>query len=165
MASSLRHTIEQLTHSFTTAVLAAIRAASLDELLEETGRGAGREGRAALARSAAKGVTKGGRLMRRSAEELAELVDRIVALLAEHPEGLRAEQIREELGLESKELPRPLSDGLAERRITKSGQKRATTYFAGKGHAGVGKRGRRAKGKAKRGAAEPTSTNGAPAAS
>ena len=43
---------------------------------------------------------------------------------------MRAEQIRSELGMEAKEMPRILSEGLATRRLRKRGQKRATTYYA-----------------------------------
>jgi hypothetical protein len=57
-------------------------------------------------------------------------VDSIVSLLERRPDGLRAEQIRAELGLEAKELPRPIAEALASKRINKQGQKRATTYFA-----------------------------------
>jgi len=62
-------------------------------------------------------------------KDIAALVNEIVALVAQHPEGLRAEQIREALSLEAKELPRPLNDAVASGRLKKSGQKRATTYF------------------------------------
>jgi hypothetical protein len=58
------------------------------------------------------------------------MVDDIVTLLGKHPEGLRSEQIRAELDCQAKELPRPLADALEAGRISKSGQKRATTYFA-----------------------------------
>jgi hypothetical protein len=75
--------------------------------------------------------TASGRLARRSAEDIGGVVDSIVSLLEQHSEGLRAEQIRGALGLDAKELPRPLADGLAAGTITKTGQKRATTYFAG----------------------------------
>lgn len=81
--------------------------------------------------------TATGRLARRSASDIGSLVDSIVSLLGQHPNGLRAEQIRGTLGLDAKELPRPLADGLAAGTITKTGQKRATTYFAnGKGGRG-----------------------------
>ena len=61
------------------------------------------------------------------------MVDSIVDLLTRKGGGLRAEQIRAELGCDPKELPRPLADALASGRVTKTGQKRATTYFAGNG--------------------------------
>lgn len=73
--------------------------------------------------------TATGRLARRSIEDIGSVVESIVALLQSHPDGLRAEQIRGALGLEAKELPRPLADGVAAGTLTKTGQKRATTYF------------------------------------
>ncbi len=131
--SNLRSTIHQLAAEFAAGVLEAIRAASLQEILAETGgrRGLGRAG--ALAAGLAAGGArfgKGGRLARRSAGDISGMVERIVTLLASKPEGLRAEQIREELGLEAKELPRPIAEALRSRKIGRSGQKRATTYFA-----------------------------------
>jgi hypothetical protein len=57
------------------------------------------------------------------------VIEQIVSLLKSNPGGLRAEQIREELGLQAKELPRPLKEALDSGRLGKSGQKRATTYF------------------------------------
>lgn len=58
------------------------------------------------------------------------MIESIVELLQKSAGGLRAEQIRSALGVEAKELPRPLADALSAGRLTKSGQKRATTYFA-----------------------------------
>ena len=79
------------------------------------------------------------------------MVDAIVELLGKNAGGLRAEQIRDALGVEAKELPRPLADALEAGRVTKSGQKRATTYFAGGGGgASAGARGRKAGGRKKR---------------
>jgi len=54
----------------------------------------------------------------------------VTSLVKKHKEGLRAEQIREELGLQAKELPRVLKEGLSSRKLKSKGQKRATTYFA-----------------------------------
>jgi hypothetical protein len=68
------------------------------------------------------------RLPRRSPTDIAAVVEQIARLLAEHREGLRAEQIRAALGVSPAELPRPLKEGLATRRFAKSGEKRATTY-------------------------------------
>jgi uncharacterized Zn finger protein len=76
--------------------------------------------------------TRDARRARRSASEIAETVDEIVALLKRHPNGLRAEQIRDALGLPSAALPRPIAEGLSRKRLLKKGQKRATTYFAGR---------------------------------
>jgi hypothetical protein len=54
----------------------------------------------------------------------------MVALLRAHPTGLRSEQIRAELGLRANEMPRPIAMALSKKKIRKTGQKRATTYFA-----------------------------------
>lgn len=70
------------------------------------------------------------------------MIESIVEALQKSGSGLRAEQIRETLGVEAKELPRPLAEAISSGRITKSGQKRATTYFAsgGASTASAGKR-------------------------
>jgi Fic family protein len=50
--------------------------------------------------------------------------------MKKHKDGMRAEQIREKLGLQAKEMPRVLKEGLATKLLSKKGQKRATTYLA-----------------------------------
>ena len=155
--TTLRSTISQLANEFAAGVLEAIRGASLQEILAESGAGGGvkaRRGRPPAAEAGrgaapvAKRRGRGGRLGRRSAGDIAGLVQQIVQLLEGNPEGLRAEQIREQLGLEAKELPRPIAEALSSRKIAKQGQKRATTYFARAGG------GARAKGGAKAGGAK-----------
>lgn len=152
--SNLRSTIESLASHFATSVIGALRGASLDELLDvahgTAGVGSRPRGRvvaaAAMETSAAKPARagrprgRGGRLGRRSATDIADMIEAIVQLLQKNPSGLRAEQIRESLGVEAKELPRPLADALEQNRVTKTGQKRATTYFAGSGDSGGAKR-------------------------
>jgi hypothetical protein len=159
MATSLRSTIDALAAQFASGVLSAIRSASLEEILEETGarpaRPAARPARAAAparrpapaakapaaqapsapAPAGKRKLGKGGRLARRSAKDIGKMLDQIVALLQKSPGGLRAEQIRDGLGLLSKELPRPLAEGVRQKRFSKKGQKRATTYFIGAGGA------------------------------
>ncbi|AKU94986.1 hypothetical protein AKJ09_01650 [Labilithrix luteola] len=130
---SLQNTIESLASSFATKILAALREANLTELADIAGDEVG-NGRAVKVTSVPKG--KGGRLQRRSTDDLAEMVERIAGLLAKEVAGLRAEQIREALGVEKKELPRPIQEGLASGRFAKSGQKRATVYTLGKGKKG-----------------------------
>lgn len=147
--SNLRSTIDRLASQFAGSIIEALRGASLDELMDVAGTrgGAGRRGRgmgggiAAAAAGAELGARRrgrGGRLGRRSADDIARMIDSIADLLAKHPEGLRAEQIRESLGVEAKELPRPLADAVSSGRLTKTGQKRATTYFVGSGGEGGG---------------------------
>jgi hypothetical protein len=135
MPGSLRSQLAELVESFTNSVLEAIRGASLDELLAEgnkPGRAAARPEPAAprAPRASRPSSSGGGRLPRRSAEDIAEILDSVVALVKKHGDGLRAEQIRAELGMQAKELPRVLKEGLASRKLRSKGQKRATTYFA-----------------------------------
>ena len=115
---TLQSTIENLATQFVRDILTAVRAAPLEEL---------------VGTSAARGSrqTKSGRLPRRSEEDVTKFVDRVCELLAKAKDGLRAEEIREKLGVEAKELPKPLAVALKTRRITKSGNKRATTYKLG----------------------------------
>lgn len=141
--SNLRDTIESLATQFASSILDALRSASIDELADVAGRSGGaRRGRPAAARPEAEAAAaprrrgRGGRLGRRSAGDITRMVESIVDLLAKNTSGLRAEQIREALGVEAKELPRPLSEAITANLITKSGQKRATTYFAGGGGGG-----------------------------
>ena len=141
--STLRQRLNDLASSFASSVLEAIRSASLEELLAESSS-AGRRGAARLARVQLDGATAGtgathaphtqklraaGRLARRSSDDIEQVIGRIVGLLKQNPKGLRAEEIRSKLGLLSKEMPRPLKEGLDSGRLGKSGQKRATTYF------------------------------------
>lgn len=174
--STLRNSLSELASKFAAGVLSAIRTASLEDILDQRNQGSGVARRGpgrpkgsgaasaprAVAVSEDGGKRRGrkGRLERRSADDIGALVDKIVSLLSANPKGLRAEEIRTKLGLEAKELPRPIADALAAKKITKVGQKRATTYFAGsakaakadkgekKGKGAKGKRGRKAKGAA-----------------
>jgi hypothetical protein len=162
MTNALRSSIHQMAADFASAVLKAIRGASLEDILTESQasgshvaavaprRGPGRPRRnlppashagapaaAAAPKAAAKAerparAGRNGRLGRRSPADIAGVVKRIVELLESHPAGLRAEQIRQTLHLQAKELPRPIADALSGHKINKVGEKRATTYFAGR---------------------------------
>jgi hypothetical protein len=153
MSGSLRGSISQLAEQFIAGVLGAIRGSSLVEILGETPsagrRGPGRPRKhpasGPVAQPAASGTgsrRKGRRLGRRSAKALGRVVEQFAELLAKHPKGLRAEELRSLLNLSRKEMPRPLAKALESKRITKTGEKRATTYFvSGGGSRGSGSRG------------------------
>ena len=139
--STFQTQIQTLAASFVDQVVNAIRGSSLQELLSPGGREVsnGRKARstpeetpAAASTSAAprKSPRSPGRLPRRSAEEIKAGLGTIVTLLQKHKDGLRAEQIRSTLGLQSKEMPRILKEGISTRVLRSKGQKRATTYFA-----------------------------------
>src|ERR1019366_1370802 len=131
---TLRSTLRDLADSFASSVVQAIRGASLDELLAEAGgrarRGPGRPRRstAAPTPSATARAHKSGRLPRRSPEQIAKALDQVIALLKGKKDGLRAEQIRAALKMQSKEMPRVLREGLAKKKLKAKGQKRATPY-------------------------------------
>ena len=130
---NLRSTLSVLAASFADSVLDAIRSASLEELLAESGggsrRGPGRPPKSATPAPASSRRSTG-RLARRSPEQIAKALDQVLALLKTKKAGLRAEQIREALKMQSKEMPRVLKEGFAKKKLKAKGQKRATTYTA-----------------------------------
>ena len=145
MANSLKSTLDSLAQTFAANVLAAIRGASLQELLSEAGggAGAGRGRRTRSARRAARasagvhaaapavsGGRRGGRLARRSPADIAGVLGKVVTLLKGKKDGLRSEEIQRALRLDKRELPRVLKTGLGGKKLRSKGQKRATRYFA-----------------------------------
>jgi hypothetical protein len=126
-----------LAAAFVNDIVRAIQGSSLEELLGEIGGASTRARRPAPSGAAAPvaharppKATTGGRLKRRSPDEIAAELDRVVALAKSHKAGLRAEQIREQLNMRANEMPRILKEGLAKKKLKSKGQKRATTYFA-----------------------------------
>ncbi len=147
---SLKSKIASLADTFAEGVLAAIRSASLEEILggdssAPVKRGPGRPPKAANGAAVAPGGGgqpdplgapkgakrgKGGRLARRSPSDIEHVIGLIVGKLGEHKAGLRSEQIQKALKLDKKEITRPIELALKAKKITKKGQKRSTTYFA-----------------------------------
>jgi hypothetical protein len=130
--SSLRTAIGDLSSTFVAGVLDSIRGARLDDLLAEAGvgvrRGRGRPNVAPDGSTASAPVARSGRLKRRSPEEIATALDEVIALVKKHKSGLRAEQIRAQLKMDRKEMPRVLQEGLSTKKLKSTGRKRATTY-------------------------------------
>lgn len=133
---TLHAQLNTLAATFAEQIMAAIRGASLQELVASGGRKVG-NGRAPSVASVAAGRPsnpkakgKRGRLPRRSAEEISKLLGKIVLLVKTHKDGMRAEEIRSKLGMQSKEMPRILREGIATKKLASKGRKRATTYFA-----------------------------------
>jgi hypothetical protein len=142
MTTSLQSKLTELAQAFAGSVLAAVRSVSLDELLAGTHRARPEThvvngAKAPVEESAPKrpaarprAAASTGRLPRRSADDIAAALDQVVVLVKKHREGLRAEQIRTELRMQAKEMPRVLKEGLAKKKLKAKGQKRATTYTA-----------------------------------
>jgi hypothetical protein len=139
--SALRSQLNALAASFAEQVVAAIRGGSLHDLVNSGGAAHAGNGRAPrLARGGGgqpdplavptKTRGKNGRLPRRSPEEITAMLNKVVLLVKTQKGGMRAEQIRAKLGMEPKEMPRILKEGVSTKKLTTKGQKRATTYFA-----------------------------------
>jgi hypothetical protein len=89
----------------------------------------------AAKRAIKKGVAakpaKPGKRIRRSADQLQDIGQMVVRLLQGNKKGLRVEHINKTLGTSTRQLMRPIQKLLAEGRLRKSGERRATTYYAG----------------------------------
>jgi len=129
--ANLQSQLHDLACSFADSVLQAVRTVSLQDL-QNSDNGVVRNGRtAASAVAMARERTRSSRrLPRRSAEDIAKQLERVVGVVRTHKAGLRAEQIRDKLGMQPKEMPRVLKEGLSTKALKSKGQKRATTYFA-----------------------------------
>ena len=147
MAKDFRSEVRAIAASFADqladAIVNLVRASSIVEVLGSGASSANApRGKAAAASvaSASKGASKalapkaragrGGKRVRRSASDIDSAVEAIVSTLKGAKEGLRAEQIRERTGAARKDLPLAIKKALADKKITKKGEKRATTYFA-----------------------------------
>lgn len=134
-SSSLRSALNNLAEQFANGVLRAIRSANLEDLLAEGAgggarRGPGRPRGGGSTAGSPRARGKGGRLARRSPEQIAQVVAKVVsAIRGSKGKGLRAEQIRKQLGLDVREMPRVLREGVAQKKLKSKGHKRATTYF------------------------------------
>lgn len=73
---------------------------------------------------------KGGRLARRSQQQIEATLAKVIAAVKKSKSGLRAEEIRKQLQLDVREVPRVLKEGLKTKKLKAAGQKRATTYSA-----------------------------------
>jgi len=77
------------------------------------------------------GRPRGGRGGKRSPADLEALSERFGSFVKANP-GLRIEQINKQLGTTTKDLALPIRKLISEGTVTTKGQKRSTTYFAGK---------------------------------
>jgi len=129
-STNLRSTLNDLADTFASGVLAAIRRASIEDLLAESGgsarRGPGRPRGGATSGKAKR--TRSGRLARRSPEDIAQVLAQVVGLVKRSKAGMRSEEIRKALKLDVREVPRVLREGLAKKALKSKGQKRATVY-------------------------------------
>lgn len=79
------------------------------------------------------------RRVRRTAEQLVEIQERIIKLITHHPK-LTSEEIQEHLGLQKNDVQRPLDLLREEGDVRTIGERRAMRYFVGAGKPGVVRR-------------------------
>lgn len=136
--SNIQNTLAPIVDAFVAAIIRSLRGASLAELVgAQTAPKPTRTQRhqaevTARVVAALTGPEPKGRkpLARRSPKQMDATIARIVQLLKKSRAGLRSEAIQKALGLARNEVPRPIAIALAKKMIRKTGQKRATVYFA-----------------------------------
>jgi len=143
--SDFQNEMNRVVQGFVAQIAELARRAAIDTLESAFGGGGGGGGRAARSGGAAGAATaaiasasfgrvgrpRGGRGAKRTAADLDALSDKFASFVKANP-GLRIEQINKQLGTTTKDLALPIRKLIGEGQITAKGQKRSTTYFAGK---------------------------------
>jgi hypothetical protein len=135
--SDFQNEMNRTVQGFVAQITELARRAAINTLESAFGERAGRGGSAATAVAAIAagsgrvGRPRGGRGAKRTAADLDALSERVATFVKANP-GLRIEQINKELGTTTKDLALPIRKLIAEGVINAKGQKRSTTYFAGK---------------------------------
>jgi|GEM_PF-773790 len=128
--------IQDRIQAFTAELSDLVKAAAMDAVQEALGGQASSAARRPTPKKAAsRKATKragSGKRIRRSAEDLEALSGQLVAYVKANP-GARLEEISAGMGIASKDLKRPVTLLLEAKKLRKTGQKRGTQYFAGKG--------------------------------
>ena len=139
--SDFQNDMNRTVQAFVAQISELARRAAINTLESAFGAGGGARGgiaaavvsavSSASAVSPPVGRPRGGRGAKRTAEDLEALSNQLASFVKANP-GLRVEQINKELGTVTKDLALPIRKLLADGVITSKGQKRSTTYFAGK---------------------------------
>ena len=134
--SDFQNEMNRTVQGFVAQITELARRAAINTLESAFGERAARgSAPAAIATVAASsgrvGRPRGGRGAKRTAADLDALCERVATFVKATP-GLRIEQINKELGTTTKDLALPIRKLIADGVINAKGQKRSTTYFAGK---------------------------------
>jgi len=129
MPNPFRSHLSELATSLVDSILAAARSAPLEELWADPRRDRTEHHRNGVEATKAP-AAPWDESRHLSGDPTAKTLELVVLLLKGQPSGLRAEQLRRKLGVAKPEITRVLKEGLATKKITKKGQRRATTYFA-----------------------------------
>jgi hypothetical protein len=131
--SDFQNEMNRVVSGFVAQITELARRAAIDTLESAFG-GRGRGGSAAAALAAnfrGVGRPRGGRGAKRTSADLEALSERFASFVKANP-GLRIEQINKQLGTTTKDLALPIRKLISDGVISAKGQKRSTTYFAGK---------------------------------
>jgi len=133
--SDFHNEMNRTVQGFVAQITELARRAALDTLESAFGGRAPRAAAAAVAVAAPSsgraGRPRGGRGGKRTPADLEALSERVGSFVKTNP-GLRIEQINKQLGTTTKDLALPIRKLVADGVIATKGQKRSTTYFAGK---------------------------------
>ena len=135
--SDFQTEMNRVVQGFVAQITELARRAAIDTLESAFGGRGGRGGPSASAVAVLSaglgrvGRPRGGRGAKRSSADLEALSERFASFVKANP-GLRIEQINKQLGTTTKDLALPIRKLISEGMITAKGQKRSTTYFAGK---------------------------------
>jgi hypothetical protein len=138
--SEFQTEMNRVVQGFVAQIAELARRAAIDTLESAFGgRVAGARGAAPAAAAAITaaanfgrvGRPRGGRGAKRTSADLEALSERFASFVKANP-GLRIEQINKQLGTTTKDLALPIRKLISEGQISAKGQKRSTTYFAGK---------------------------------
>jgi hypothetical protein len=135
--SDFQNEMNRAVQGFVAQITELARRAAIDTLESAFGgravRSAAPAAVAAVATASAGrvGRPRGGRGAKRSSADLEALSERFASFVKANP-GLRIEQINKQLGTTTKDLALPIRKLISEGALIAKGQKRSTTYFAGK---------------------------------
>ena len=118
--------VDELTGLIHQSILENVQSA-LGQVVSTAKRGGRPKGTKKAAQTKAR-KKRGGR---RAAAELVDMAEKLVAFVGSNP-GSSIEEIGRGVGIPTKELALPVKKLLAEGRLKKKGQKRATRYSAGR---------------------------------
>ena len=127
--TDIEKTIRARVDAFVVEISDLVRQAAFDRLSDALGGTSVSGGRGR--RDAEKRLLQRDKGQKRAPAEMARLLKAITQAVHETP-GIRADQLAQQLGIATRDTSLPIKKLLAEKAITKKGQKRATQYFAGK---------------------------------
>jgi len=138
--SDFQNEMNRAVQGFVAQITELARRAAIDTLESAFGGRAARGGAPAAVAAVAAVATaslgrvgrpRGGRGAKRSSADLEALSEQFASFVKANP-GLRIEQINKQLGTTTKDLALPIRKLISDGMITAKGEKRSTTYFAGR---------------------------------